>query len=257
MSTQAKLRIVLGEDNCVKLVLPSGIPDSVDSLKLEIQKQCGVEGEFRLQYMDHDFDQFMNLTSTGLKGNRFIYWLMLVFPNECKSPRQPSVCSCTWVCEEYEPLFPHMYLCQCLFCLVFSSWHASTWINLDAPSVSVQPLWCLCVQRCLSVGVCECVCVRFSWSCKSRNWHVGSVGKQQVWDALMAFTDGFRTLPVGGLVLHLLIYSFSTAEETLRQCDCFREPKVPREQLGCFHIQSLLPFSFFPLTSSVPLPFFP
>ncbi len=33
--------------------------------------------------------------STGLKGNRFIYWLMLVFPNECKSPRQPSVCSCT------------------------------------------------------------------------------------------------------------------------------------------------------------------
>lgn len=64
MSTPAKLRIILGEDNCVKLTLPSGIPDSVDSLKFEIQKQCGIEGEFRLQYMDNDFDQFMNLNST-------------------------------------------------------------------------------------------------------------------------------------------------------------------------------------------------
>ncbi|XP_059208218.1 sterile alpha motif domain-containing protein 3-like [Centropristis striata] len=64
MSTPAKLRIVLGADNCVKLTLTSGIPDSVDSLKFEIQKQCGIEGEFRLQYMDNDFDQFMNLTST-------------------------------------------------------------------------------------------------------------------------------------------------------------------------------------------------
>lgn len=48
MSTPAKLRIVLGEDNCVKLTLPSGIPpeeDSVDSLKFEIQKQCGIEVE--------------------------------------------------------------------------------------------------------------------------------------------------------------------------------------------------------------------
>ena len=65
MSTPAKLRIVLGDDNCVKLTLPSGIPDSVDSLKIEIKKQCGTEGEFRLQYMDNDFDQFMNLTSTA------------------------------------------------------------------------------------------------------------------------------------------------------------------------------------------------
>lgn len=65
MSTPAKLRIVLGEDNCVKLTLPSGIPDSVDSLKFEIQKQCDIDEEFRLQYMDIDFDQFMNLTSTA------------------------------------------------------------------------------------------------------------------------------------------------------------------------------------------------
>lgn len=65
MSTPAKLRIVFGEDNCMKLTLPSGIPDSVDTLKFEIQKQCEVEGEFRLQYMDSDFDQLMNLTTTA------------------------------------------------------------------------------------------------------------------------------------------------------------------------------------------------
>lgn len=65
MSTAAKLLIVLGEDDRMKLTFPSGIPDSVDTLRHEIQRQCGVEGEFRLQYMDSDFDQFMNLTSTA------------------------------------------------------------------------------------------------------------------------------------------------------------------------------------------------
>ncbi|KAG7513607.1 hypothetical protein JOB18_012445 [Solea senegalensis] len=65
MSTPAKLCIVLGEDGCVKLTLPSGIPDSVDSLGFEIKKLCGIEGEFRLQYLVSDFDQFINLTSTA------------------------------------------------------------------------------------------------------------------------------------------------------------------------------------------------
>lgn len=65
MSTPAKHRIILGHDNCMKLILPSGIPDYVDSLKFEIQKQCGIKGEFRLQYMENYFDQFMNLTSTA------------------------------------------------------------------------------------------------------------------------------------------------------------------------------------------------
>ncbi|RVE72781.1 hypothetical protein OJAV_G00041450 [Oryzias javanicus] len=63
MSTPAKLRIVLGEDNCVKLTFPAGMPDSADILKSEIQRQCSIDGDFRLQYMDEDFEQFMNLTS--------------------------------------------------------------------------------------------------------------------------------------------------------------------------------------------------
>lgn len=62
--TPAKLWLVLGEDNCVKLTLSSGILHSVDSLKYDIREHCGIEGEFRLRYMDIDFDQFFNLTST-------------------------------------------------------------------------------------------------------------------------------------------------------------------------------------------------
>lgn len=86
--------------------------------------------------------------------------------------------------------------------------------------------------------MCVFVCVRshacFPYSCKSPAWHIGSVGKQQVWDALMAFTDGFRTLPMGGLLLHLLIYSFSTAVETLRSMWLFPRARAPPEPRGIF-----------------------
>lgn len=64
MSGPAKFRIVLGENDSMKLALPSGKPNSVEELKTEIRKQCGVTGEFRLQYLDSDFDDFLNLTST-------------------------------------------------------------------------------------------------------------------------------------------------------------------------------------------------
>lgn len=64
MSGPAKFRIVLGENDSMKLTLPSGIPRSFEELKNEIRKQCAVTGEFRLQYLDSDFDDFLNLTST-------------------------------------------------------------------------------------------------------------------------------------------------------------------------------------------------
>lgn len=70
--TPAKLWIVLEEDNCVKLTLSSGIPHSVDNLKCEIRDHCGIEGEFRLRYMDIDFDQFLNLTSTDKRTVKVI-----------------------------------------------------------------------------------------------------------------------------------------------------------------------------------------
>ena len=36
MTTPVKLRIIMGENNSEKLTLPSGIPESVEDLKLEI-----------------------------------------------------------------------------------------------------------------------------------------------------------------------------------------------------------------------------
>lgn len=61
-----KLRIILGENNSQRLILPDGIPESVSELAQHIKRQCGVEGEFRLQFMDAEFDnEFTNLTSVS------------------------------------------------------------------------------------------------------------------------------------------------------------------------------------------------
>lgn len=102
--------------------------------------------------------------------------------------------------------------CQYLFCLCFCIL-ASFCINTSGCVFGCSH-WYMFFDVCVwaSVGAWVCVCVRFLWGCKSPDWHVGSVGKQQVWDTLMAFTDGFRALPAGGLLFHLLIYSFSTAQ---------------------------------------------
>lgn len=64
MTAPTKLLIILGENNALKLTLPLGIPKNVNELKAEIENQCGVSEQFRLQYMDTDFNQFLNLTST-------------------------------------------------------------------------------------------------------------------------------------------------------------------------------------------------
>lgn len=63
MATSAVLRIIHRENDSSKLTLPLGIPGSVDELKNEIKRQCEVSGDFRLQYKDIDFDEFINLTS--------------------------------------------------------------------------------------------------------------------------------------------------------------------------------------------------
>ncbi|XP_076730646.1 uncharacterized protein LOC106676402 [Maylandia zebra] len=64
MTAPTKLLIILGENNALKLTLPLGIPKNVNELKAEIENQCGVSEQFRLQYMDTDFNQFLNMTST-------------------------------------------------------------------------------------------------------------------------------------------------------------------------------------------------
>jgi len=66
MATPVKLRIILGENSSQRLILPDGIPESVTELTQEIKRQCGIEGEFRLQFMDAEFgNEFTNLLSTS------------------------------------------------------------------------------------------------------------------------------------------------------------------------------------------------
>lgn len=66
MSDPVKLRIFLGENSSQKLILPNGIPASVIELVQQIQEQCGVKGNFRLQIMDPDFgNEFLNLVSVS------------------------------------------------------------------------------------------------------------------------------------------------------------------------------------------------
>ena len=64
MAAPVKLRIILGENNSQRLILPDGIPESVNELAQQIKRQCGMEGVFRLQFMDEEFgNEFTNLLS--------------------------------------------------------------------------------------------------------------------------------------------------------------------------------------------------
>lgn len=62
----AKLRVILNPDDTRKLILPEGIPETMEQLMNEVRKVCGLNGNFRLQYQDKDFgDALVNLTSTA------------------------------------------------------------------------------------------------------------------------------------------------------------------------------------------------
>ncbi|KAK0130576.1 hypothetical protein N1851_035191 [Merluccius polli] len=61
-----KLLVCLSQDDKRKLLLPNGIPKSVEELVDDVRRACGLRGNFRIQYQDKDFgDTFVNLTSTG------------------------------------------------------------------------------------------------------------------------------------------------------------------------------------------------
>lgn len=64
MAKTVKLRIILGENDARKLILPSGFPDSVEELCQIIQTNFGLQGDIRLQYQDSDFgNDFINLSA--------------------------------------------------------------------------------------------------------------------------------------------------------------------------------------------------
>ena len=62
----AKLRVILNPDDTRKLILPGGIPETVEELINQVRKVCGLNCKIRLQYQDRDFgDTLVNLTSTA------------------------------------------------------------------------------------------------------------------------------------------------------------------------------------------------
>lgn len=96
MAASAVLRIILGQNDSSKISLPLGIPDSVEELKSEITRQCEVSGDFRLQYKDIDFDEFINLKSTSDIQNKatlkVIYLPSALSPTSpCPSSVEPSL----------------------------------------------------------------------------------------------------------------------------------------------------------------------
>ncbi|XP_055065482.1 uncharacterized protein [Misgurnus anguillicaudatus] len=63
MSHPMRLRIILGENDSRKLILPAGKPGSVEELCQTIKTSFGIEQDFRLQYEDDDFGkEFINLS---------------------------------------------------------------------------------------------------------------------------------------------------------------------------------------------------
>lgn len=64
MTTSAILKVILGTDNCQRVVFPAGLPSTVTDLETEIRSQCKIKEPFWLQFMDTLYgNDFMNLTS--------------------------------------------------------------------------------------------------------------------------------------------------------------------------------------------------
>lgn len=94
MAAPAKLLTILRENNFTKLTLHSGIPESIDKLKIEIKRQCEVaDSDFRLQYMDVKFNKFLNLISAADLQNMGKVKVIITTAQEVTStgPQTPTV----------------------------------------------------------------------------------------------------------------------------------------------------------------------
>ncbi len=59
--TSSKLLVILSPDDSRMLLLPNGIPESVEKLIDNVKKVCGINGKIRLQHQDRDFGhEFVN-----------------------------------------------------------------------------------------------------------------------------------------------------------------------------------------------------
>lgn len=64
MGTVVILNIILTDGRFQRLFLSPGLPALIDDLTVEVKKQCGLQDNCRLQFMDSLFgNEFLNLTS--------------------------------------------------------------------------------------------------------------------------------------------------------------------------------------------------
>lgn len=62
MGQHGREKVILRPDDTRKLILPQGIPETMEQLMNEVKKSCELNGNFRLQYQDKDFgDALVNL----------------------------------------------------------------------------------------------------------------------------------------------------------------------------------------------------
>ncbi|KAI4900314.1 hypothetical protein NFI96_028601, partial [Prochilodus magdalenae] len=72
----ARLKVILGENTIEKLLLPNGIPESLDDLHSQIKTPSGLQATIRLQYMDKVNAEFQRLMAVPLE-ERFMAQLDL------------------------------------------------------------------------------------------------------------------------------------------------------------------------------------
>ncbi|XP_076879072.1 sterile alpha motif domain-containing protein 3-like isoform X2 [Brachyhypopomus gauderio] len=60
---EAKLRVII-DDRIEKLVLPSGIPHSVEELQAVVKETFGISDDFSLQYLDSEFEDYFTLNKS-------------------------------------------------------------------------------------------------------------------------------------------------------------------------------------------------
>ncbi|KAL3045323.1 hypothetical protein OYC64_013567 [Pagothenia borchgrevinki] len=93
MAGRAVLRIIFADQSdSRKLTLDSGIPATVEELHTFVKTSLQLKEDFRLQYMDVDFNEFMNLTSVSEIQDKST--LKVIYsPIFCRILSPPSLCT--------------------------------------------------------------------------------------------------------------------------------------------------------------------
>lgn len=85
-----KLRVIVDDNDFRRLDLSAGIPDSFANLHDTVRQAFGIERHFRLQYMDADFNEFMNLSSVHDITDKSTIKLIYVAHDTHPSPDHPA-----------------------------------------------------------------------------------------------------------------------------------------------------------------------